>query len=149
MKALFEQLPGSLQRQAPAFVLDPEPFSDAEDRAVASGLRGVRLNAEGEVGYFGLVASNSTDSIETIPFFAPDREAFLEYERDEARLQFGEPKNVWSVSCPVSQLDGGETETPMGKRPQKPWMIMGQIRDLFEVRDVAQSVTAIPSGLDV
>ena len=28
--------------------LDPEPFSDAEDRAVAAGLRGVRLNQEGE-----------------------------------------------------------------------------------------------------
>src|SRR5690606_1360509 len=31
--------------------LDPEPFSDAEDRAVAAGLRGRRMNAEGELGY--------------------------------------------------------------------------------------------------
>ena len=38
---------------------------------------------------------------------------------------------------------------PMGKRPQKPWMIMSQIREFFEVRDIAQTVSAIPAGIDV
>src|SRR5262245_14056399 len=34
---------------------DPEPFSDAEERAVAAGLKGARLYQEGEIGYFGIV----------------------------------------------------------------------------------------------
>ena len=55
-------------------VFDPEPFSDAEDKAVAAGLRGVRLNPEGEAGYFGLVATSSTDVDASIPFFTTDRE---------------------------------------------------------------------------
>ena len=149
VKALFEQYRDLSGGKLQLAVLDPEPFSDAEDRAVASGLRGVRLNTEGEVGYFGLVATNSTDSTETIPYFAPDREAFLEYDVTKLVYNLANPKKRVVGLMSGLPLDGGETETPMGKRPQKPWMIMSQIRELFEVRDVAQNVTAIPSGLDV
>ena len=149
VKALFEQYRDLSGGKLQLTVLDPEPFSDAEDRAVASGLRGVRLNAEGEVGYFGLVATNSTDSTETVPYFAPDREAFLEYDVTKLVYNLANPKKRVVGLMSGLPLDGGETETPMGKRPQKPWLIMSQIRELFEVRDVSQNVTAIPSGLDV
>lgn len=149
VKALFEQYRDLSGGNLQLSVLDPEPFSDAEDRAVASGLRGVRLNTEGEVGYFGLVATNSTDTTETIPYFAPDREAFLEYDVTKIVYNLANPKKRVVGLMSGLPLDGGETETPMGKRPQKPWMIMSQIRDLFEVRNVAQTVSAIPSGLDV
>ena len=149
VRALFEQYRDLSGGKLQLAVLDPEPFSDAEDRAVASGLRGVRLNTEGEVGYFGLVATNSTDSTETIPFFAPDREAFLEYDVTKLVYNLANPKKRVVGLMSGLPLDGGETETPMGKRPQKPWMIMSQIREFFEVRDVAQNVTEIPSDLDV
>src|SRR5690606_8881546 len=39
-------------------VLDPEPFSEEEDRAAAAGLQGFPANAAGERFYLGLVASN-------------------------------------------------------------------------------------------
>ena len=42
-------------------VLDPEPFSPTEDRAVAFGLQGVPIDQGGEQVYFGLAATNSTD----------------------------------------------------------------------------------------
>ncbi len=61
IRSLLEQYRDLSGGKVALEILDPEPFSDAEDRAVASGLRGVRLNAEGEVGYFGLSATNSTD----------------------------------------------------------------------------------------
>ena len=72
--------------------IDPEPFSDAEDRAVAAGLDGVRLGTEGEKGYFGLVATNSTDNREIVPFFAPQREAFLEYDMTKLVHKLASPK---------------------------------------------------------
>ncbi len=149
VKALFEQYRDLSGGKLQLAVLDPEPFSDAEDRAVAAGLRGVRLNTEGEVGYFGLVATNSTDATEVVPFFAPDRETFLEYDVTKLIYNLANPKKRVVGLMSGLPLDGGETETPMGKRPQKPWMIMSQIRELFEVRDVAQTVSAIPSGIDV
>ncbi|OYW55153.1 MAG: ABC transporter [Hyphomicrobium sp. 32-62-53] len=149
VKALFEQYRDLSSGKLQLAVLDPEPFSDAEDRAVAAGLRGVRLNTEGEVGYFGLVATNSTDATEVVPFFAPDRETFLEYDVTKLIYNLANPKKRVVGLMSGLPLDGGETETPMGKRPQKPWMIMSQIRELFEVRDVSQTVSSIPSGIDV
>ncbi|MBT7451369.1 MAG: GldG family protein, partial [Rhodospirillaceae bacterium] len=59
---------------------DPEPFSDVEDRAVGFGLQAVPLGDIGEVGYFGLAATNSTDDQEVISFFNLEREAFIEYD---------------------------------------------------------------------
>jgi ABC-type uncharacterized transport system involved in gliding motility auxiliary subunit len=149
VKALFEQYRDLSGGKLQLTVLDPEPFSDAEDRAVAAGLSGARLNAEGEVGYFGLVATNSTDATETVSYFSPDREAFLEYDVTKLIYNLANPnKRVVGLMSGLP-LDGGETETPMGKRPQRPWLIMSQIRELFEVRDVAQTATSIPAGIDV
>ena len=39
-------------------VIDPEPFSDQEDKAVEAGLQGVPANNAGDLGYFGLIASD-------------------------------------------------------------------------------------------
>ncbi|MDH3639484.1 MAG: GldG family protein, partial [Gammaproteobacteria bacterium] len=47
-------------------IIDPEPFSDEEDRAVAYGLRGVALDDGASVLYFGLVGTGATDEQEVI-----------------------------------------------------------------------------------
>ncbi len=61
-------------------LIDPEPFSDAEDRAAAFGLQGVPVNSAGDELYFGLAATNALDDQQVIGFFQPDKEEFLEYE---------------------------------------------------------------------
>ncbi|UCE62899.1 MAG: GldG family protein, partial [Nitrospirota bacterium] len=61
-------------------VIDPEPFSEEEDRAVAFGLQGVPLDGGSTQFYFGLAGTSSTDELEILPFFQPDREEFLEYD---------------------------------------------------------------------
>ena len=58
--------------------IDPAPFSEAEDEAAALGWA-VPVSATGDSLYFGLAGSDALD-VETIPFFQPDREMFLEYE---------------------------------------------------------------------
>jgi ABC-type uncharacterized transport system involved in gliding motility auxiliary subunit len=127
--------------------LDPEPFSDAEDRAVAAGLRGVRLNAEGETGYFGLVATNSTDNQELIPFFSADRGAFLEYDVTKLIHSLANPKkNVVGV---ISGLPINGGVLPMNNETTPPWLIMDQLREFFDVRMLDQTLTAIPSDIDV
>src|SRR5499427_5398612 len=60
-------------------VIDPRPFSEEEDRAVAFGIDGF-TGVGGERLFFGLAATNSTTGRATIGVFAPDREAFLEYD---------------------------------------------------------------------
>ncbi|HRN89351.1 Gldg family protein [Hyphomicrobium sp.] len=127
--------------------LDPEPFSDAEDRAVASGLTGRRLNAEGEMGYFGLSATNSTDGHELIAFFSPDRENFVEYEITKLihTLANAEKRRVGIISA--LPLDGGEN--PMTKQQTPAWGIMAQIREFFDVEKIAEDVIEIPNRIDV
>jgi ABC-type uncharacterized transport system involved in gliding motility auxiliary subunit len=133
-------------------VFDPEPFSDAEDKAVAAGLRGVRLNQDGEVGYFGLVGSNSTDTDSTIPFFTTDREAFLEYDLTKLIYTLANPKKRVVGLMTSLPLDGGMNPMAMmggGPRQLPPQMIMEQIRDFFEVKTLAQDVKEIPADVDV
>ena len=55
-------------------VFDPEPFTDAEDRADSFGLRGLPVDRTGERVFFGLAGTNSTDDVELIPFFDEARE---------------------------------------------------------------------------
>jgi len=147
VRALFEQYRDISGGKLQFGILDPEPFSDAEDKAVASGLKGLRLNAEGEVGYFGLVATNATDHQETIPFFSPDRESFLEYDVTKLVAALANPKKRTIGLMTSLPLDGGKS--PMRDQPTPPWLIMSQIREFFDVRTVDQDVSEIPSGLDV
>ena len=58
-------------------IIDPEPFSEAEDKAVALGIQGLETGG-GDKFFLGLAAINMVDGQETIPFFAQDREQFLE-----------------------------------------------------------------------
>jgi ABC-type uncharacterized transport system involved in gliding motility auxiliary subunit len=128
-------------------ILDPEPFSDAEDQAVAAGLTGRRLNAEGEIGYFGLAASNSTDDHQVIGFFSPDRESFVEYDITKLIHTLSNPKKRRVGIMTSLPLDGGKS--PMGNEPTPAWMIMSQIREFFDVETVEQTVAEIPSNIDV
>ncbi|SVD64867.1 uncharacterized protein METZ01_LOCUS417721, partial [marine metagenome] len=60
-------------------LVNPEPFSDEEDDAVAYGLRGVPVDAAGDKLYFGLVGTNTVDDQSVIEFFSQERDSFLEY----------------------------------------------------------------------
>jgi ABC-type uncharacterized transport system involved in gliding motility auxiliary subunit len=128
-------------------VLDPEPFSDAEERAVAAGLIGKRINAEGELGYFGLAATNSTDDQEVIGFLSPDRESFVEYDITKLIHTLSNPKKRRVGIMTSLPLEGGQS--PMGNQPTPPWLIMGQIREFFDVENIEQTVKEIPSRIDV
>ena len=152
-KRFFERVRGLLERYQSITggllkvqFVDPKPFSDAEDRAVAAGLNGVRLGADGENGYFGLVASNSTDNREIVPFFAPQREAFLEYDMTKLVHKLAAPKKPVIGIISGLQINGGMTP----RRQQiKPWLVMSQIREFFDVEMLTQSVKEIPAKVDV
>jgi ABC-type uncharacterized transport system involved in gliding motility auxiliary subunit len=127
--------------------LDPEPFSPEEDRAVAAGLRKVTYSGEGDAGYFGLTAVNSTDNQQTIEFFYPNRETFLEYDITKLIHSLANPKKTVVGVITDLPLDG--QEDPRTGQRSPPWLIMQQMRDLFDVRMLKQDVKSIPSDIDV
>lgn len=127
-------------------IIDPQPFSDEEDRAVGLGLQGVPVNQGGDLVYFGLVGSNSADKDELIPFFQPDREQFLEYDLT---------KLVYNLSTIKKPAVGLLTTLPMmggegpGGRPTPPWAIYTQLAQFFDVRPIDPSADSIPDDIGV
>ncbi|MFI5021733.1 MAG: Gldg family protein [Alphaproteobacteria bacterium] len=128
---------------------NPEPFSDAEDRAVAFGLQGVPIGNSGDQVYFGLAGTNSTDDEEIIPFFQADRERFLEYDVTKLVAGLANPKK--KVIGLVSSLPmGGSFGNPMmGQASVQPWVIMTEMRQQFTVRELGENPDKIDKDIDV
>jgi len=132
-------VPGKLRLE----VRQPDPFSADEDEAVAFGLQGIPLNRTGDLGYFGLAATNSTDDQETIAFFEPDREPYLEY--DLTRL-------IFNLSSPKKKVIGFIGTLPIGSDPAnqyRPWAIMEPLEQFFEVRVLTTANSEIAEDVDV
>ena len=131
-------------------VIDPEPFSEEEDRAVGYGLRGVPLDQGNTQFYFGLVGTNATDDQELIPFFQQSREEFLEYDLTKLVYRLGNPKQKVVGLLSTLPVDGGpQMPFPQAPGGSAPWMIMDNIRELMEVKVLDKAVTEIPEAVDV
>src|SRR5499427_375897 len=118
-------------------VIDPKPFSEEEDRAVAFGIDGF-TGTGGERLFFGLAATNSTTGRATIGVFAPDREAFLEYDLTRLVSELGRRgKPV------VALLDGlGLAGNPMMRMPEQ--QVLAQMKQFFDVKALSGEVEKLP-----
>ncbi len=129
-------------------VFDPEPFTDAEDRADAFGLRGLPVDQTGERVFFGLAGTNSTDDVELIPFFDEARQRDLEYDiarivhslANPERPQVGLITGLPIAGSPMSQSGRGRNDA---------WTIYNLLLDLVEVRQIVSTATAVPEGVEV
>ena len=127
-------------------VVDPEPFSEAEDQAAEFGLQGITVSTAGEELYFGLAATNALDDQEVIPFFQPDKEEFLEYEISKLI------QSLSVVEKPVvGVLSSLEVQGNMNMQTYQmtpPWMVVDQLMQLFSVQTINPEGT-IPAEIDI
>ena len=145
----YERLSGGKVRVR---VIDPEPFSEEEDRAVAYGLRGVPLGLDEGSFYFGLAGTNSVDDEEVIPFFVTEREQFLEYDVTKLVHNLTRPgrKIVGLLgSLPMEGQGPPQMQAAFGGMNAPPWMVVEQMRQLFEVRSLHPKLDEIPEDVDV
>lgn len=131
-------------------MLSPEPFSDAEDRAVAFGLQGVPVDQSGEQVFFGIAGTNSTDDVATISWLRPERERFLEHDLTKMVHTLANPEKPTLGILSGLPIQGGMQMTPQG-RPSRtqPWAIAGQLDELFETVDIEADVDRIDAEIDV
>ncbi|HWK46138.1 MAG TPA: Gldg family protein [Stellaceae bacterium] len=130
-------------------LLDPTPFSDVEDQAVAAGLQGVPLDqVSDEQVYFGLVGSNSTDDTQVIPFFQPERERFLEFDLSKLVQNLAFPKRKVIGVATNLPLDGDQMAAMQG-RPVTPQTVMDQLRQTFDVHEIGVGFDKVPADVDV
>ncbi len=147
VRELLEELASRADGKLRVSVVDPEPFSEEEDRASELGIRAVPLGAGAGKLWFGLAGSNSTDGRAVIEFLDPAKETFLEYDVAKLIQQLGaarRPVVGWLAELP---MQGGFD--PMLGQPTDPWLVLQQAQNLFEVRMLQPTLTRIDPDIEV
>ena len=132
-------------------LIEPVPFSDAEDQAVVSGLQGLPLDRTGELVYFGLAGVNSTDDEERIPFFSPDREGFLEYDLTKLVYNLANPrrKTIGLMSALPIRGFPGTMMARLNPALARPWQMISHLQQLFDVRPLEIDIEEVSPDIDV
>ncbi|WP_394559513.1 GldG family protein [Aquipseudomonas alcaligenes] len=128
-------------------IVDPEPFSEDEDKAAGFGLQAVPANQTGEQIYFGLAGTNAVDDKQVIPFFPLDQEEFLEYQLSQLVQGLAKPERPVIGLLSGLQLNGGFDM--MARQPMAPWMVMEEVRQLFKIDSLKAGIDKIPDEVSV
>ncbi len=132
-------------------IIDPEPFSDAEDRAVQAGIQGIPIEqGSGQPAYFGLVGTNNTDRQEVIPFFSQSRERFLEIDLTKLVYALTDPPKP--VVAVISDMDltygpGGLMAAMRGNA--QTYAFLRVLRQTFDIRVLKSDIASIDSDVSV
>lgn len=142
VRALLETYAAQSHGRITLEIIDPKPYSEDEDRAVAFGLTPLAAS-NGDQMFFGLAATNSTTGRAIIPAFSPDREAFLEYDITRLVSELGRRGKAI-----VSVIDGlglaGNPQT--GQREQQ---IITQMKQFFTVNFLELQTLSVPDDTKV
>ena len=129
-------------------VIDPEPFSEAEDEAVSYGVRAVPLSASGEQGYLGVVATNATDDVQLLPLLSPEREDALEYELTKMVYALAHPnKRVIGVISTLPVLAPPPDPMP-GRQRTQDWTSFVLLKELYDIKEMTPQTTTIDKDID-
>ena len=126
-------------------IIDPTPFSEAEDSAVQAGIQGVPIdNSSGRQFYFGLQGLGAGASREVIPFFTQERERFLEYDLTRMILNLNQTKKPLIAVIGDAPLEFGPGGVMAAMRGQaRPYMVLQLLRQTFEVKVLGGDVAEI------
>ncbi len=121
-------------------VIDPEPFSPEEDRAIAAGLQAIPLG-DGRNAWFGIIGENMTDQQEVIPFLSAERASRLEYDLTRLVHKLNNPRRkVVGVLTALPAFGGMDPY----RGPRKEWALMLQLREFFDIRPIDRNAKDLP-----
>jgi ABC-type uncharacterized transport system involved in gliding motility auxiliary subunit len=147
VRELLEELDLHADGKLNVQVIDPLPFSEEEDRASGFGLQSIPVGTSGDNIFLGLAGTNSTDGLEIISFFQPDKEAFLEYDLAKLIYTLANPEKT--VIGVLSKLPMARSFDPATQQMREPWAVYSQMESLFEVRELPHDATEIDPEVDV
>lgn len=135
-------------------IIDPEPFSEAEDKASEMGLTAAPISAMGESVYLGLAATNSVDDKEIIAFFDPSQERLLEYDISKLIYKLSDPEPVKVALMTSLPVEGGPNPNPMAMQMGQPqmtpaWATYSQLQQLYDIDLMEPDAVSIPEGTKV
>ncbi|NKB49857.1 MAG: ABC transporter [Alphaproteobacteria bacterium] len=124
-------------------VFDPEPFSPEEDLAVSDGLQGLPFDQSGELVYFGVAGTNSTDDADAIGYLAPERSPFLEYDLTRLIHNLANPDKARVAVLSDLPLQGTQFDS------FQPWLIVEGMQQFFDVRFMDREDKELPEDTEV
>ena len=153
VQELLEEYQRAADGMIKLIVINPQPFSDNEQRAEQYGLQAVPIEGKTDQLYFGLVGSNLLDGVEQISFFQPEKEDVLEYDLTKLiyKLSSADKKSIAIISpLPVDGegYDPLKGYAPSNDGPQ-PWALMAELRQMFNVSILPLDTKRVPSSIDV
>ena len=126
-------------------IVNPEPFSEAEDNAVADGIQPQPIS-QTESLYFGLVATNALDGREVFPVFNPRDERFLEYKIAQMIAKLADPdKPTLGLITSLPMTRGFDPRT---QRPTPEWAVLREMRATFDIETIPPTANELPADLD-
>ena len=147
IQEMLEEFANAADGKVVLSVVDPVPFSEEEDRASQYGLQSISLGTLSESVFLGLAGTNSVGDQETIPFFQPSKEAFLEYDLAKLIYSLARPdKTVIGLLSGVPMTVGFDPQT---QQMREPWVVTAQARQLFEIRNLNSTLTEIDPEIDL
>ncbi len=148
VREMLEEMAGRAHGKIKLEVIDPQPFSEDEDRATGYGLQAVPAGSNGEKIFLGIAGTNSTNGKSVIPFLQPNKEAFLEY--DIAKLVHELTITHKPVVGLVSGLQIGQGFDPATRSLRDAWAVDQQLTQQFDVRELnAASIKSIDKDIAV
>ncbi len=147
VRELLEEFELASNGKLKLHVIDPEPFSEDEDRAAAFGLQSINTGVGGDKVFFGLAAqvqpaakkdeekkeeTAEEPRTEVIAAFQPDRQEFLEYDIAKLVYQVSQQHKPKIALISDLEVQGGGFDMMM-RQPSQPWAAIAQLEQLFEV----------------
>lgn len=117
-----------------------EAFTEQEDEAAEAGLQPFRPYQGADPIYFGLVGSNAIDDTRAIPFFDPQREAYLEYELTRLIYELENPTRTRVGLITSLNLDPGAGAAGLPNNS----VFAAEMGRLLQVTKLAPDFTDIP-----
>ncbi len=153
VKSLLEEYVAASKGMVNLEIIDPRPYSDDEVEATRSGLKKFPITDE-ENFVFGLVVRTQFGVEKSIPFFAPDRQNFVEYDIssliDTAITR--QKKNIGVISSLPVMGEVGDYMAQMmimqGQQPKMAWTIIEHLKQKYEVKGIPSDTNEI-NDIDV
>jgi ABC-type uncharacterized transport system involved in gliding motility auxiliary subunit len=147
VRELLQEIAAKSHGRITLEVVDPLPYSDAEDRATGYGLQALPIGAGGESLYFGLVGTNAHNLQSVAPFFDPSKEIFLEY--DIAKLVASLSNQHKPVVAVLSSLQNGPSFDPGSGQVKDGWAIDTELAHRYELRRLQPNPASIGDDVDL
>ena len=133
-------------------IIDPRPDTEEEEWAIRYGIQAIRVSNIDSL-LFGLVILDESGNEEMIPFFDQRRAEFLEYDLTKAvyNISNQEKKKVGVITS-LPMFGSSAPPNPMMRQPpqqERPWVLVQQLKENYELDEIAPTAQELPSGLDL